>query len=89
MRAYRIRVTGDVQGVFYRYNAKIAAKKFKVTGWIKNKQDGSVESFIQGSEEGTKGFINWANEGSPMSTVEKVEITAVETDIDLVDFKII
>lgn len=88
IKAYKLVISGDVQGVFYRHNAKKAADRFKITGWIKNKQDGTVVALVQGEEEATKNFITWSNEGSPMSTVENVEVESVEIDQNLTGFEI-
>ncbi|MBW6432107.1 acylphosphatase [Patescibacteria group bacterium] len=88
IKAYRLIISGDVQGVFYRHNAKKAADQLKITGWIKNKQDGTVVALIQGEEETTKKFIIWSNEGSPMSTVEDVEVESIEPDQNLTGFEI-
>lgn len=41
---------GDVQGVGFRYRAKYAAQGLGLTGWVKNRWDGSVEMEVQGSE---------------------------------------
>lgn len=88
IKAYRLVISGDVQGVFYRHNAKKTADQLKIKGWIKNKQDGTVVALVQGEEGATKSFITWSNEGSPMSTVEDVELESVELDQKLVGFEI-
>ena len=46
----RIRFYGQVQGVGFRYRAKIAATSLDVTGWVHNEYDGSVSMEIQGTE---------------------------------------
>ena len=43
--------TGRVQGVGFRYNASRLARRYGVTGWIRNNEDGSVEAQLQGREE--------------------------------------
>ena len=45
------KITGNVQGVGFRYRAKYAANGLGITGWVKNEWDGSVEMEAQGSEE--------------------------------------
>ena len=45
-----IRFYGQVQGVGFRYRAKIAATSLDVTGWVHNEYDGSVSMEIQGTE---------------------------------------
>ncbi len=43
--------TGRVQGVGFRYQVKRLAQHYRVTGWVKNNSDGSVEAQMQGREE--------------------------------------
>ena len=47
----RIRVTGDVQGVGFRYRAHYAAEGLGLTGWVMNDFDGSVLMEVQGRED--------------------------------------
>lgn len=46
----RLRFTGDVQGVGFRWRARHAAAEAGVTGWVQNEWDGSVTMELQGSE---------------------------------------
>lgn len=46
-----LKITGQVQGVGFRYRARYAAGGLGVTGWVKNEWDGSVEMEVQGTEE--------------------------------------
>lgn len=78
--AYKIKIIGDVQGVFYRHYAAKEAKKLGLTGWVQNEHDGTVTIFAQGEIENLKELINWAHEGSPMATVEHVDIEVAEYD---------
>lgn len=78
MKKLRIKVTGDVQGVFYRYSAKIEADKLGVTGWTVNEPDGTVLAIVEGPDEQIERFIQWCREGSPMAEVENIEITEEE-----------
>ncbi len=79
MKAVKVTVKGDVQGVFYRHHTKKEAQKLGLAGWAKNEQDGSVTIFAQGEETEIEKMIDWAKDGSPMATVEKVEV--VDADI--------
>ncbi len=74
MERAKIKVIGDVQGVFYRFSAKIMADNLGITGWAENEPDGSVAMVIEGESEAIKQFVRWAREGSPMAEVEKVEV---------------
>ena len=51
MKALRINVSGRVQGVCFRANARDEARRIGVTGWVRNLSDGTVEVFVQGPEE--------------------------------------
>lgn len=86
--AYKIKVTGDVQGVFFRHNAQKIAKNLGITGYTLNKQNGSVLLFAQGEIDDVKEFINWCHTGSPMATVDDVEIEAVDFKEEIKGFEI-
>ncbi|MCD4689229.1 MAG: acylphosphatase [Desulfuromonadaceae bacterium] len=46
-----VRVEGQVQGVGFRYFTKRTAQARELTGWVRNRIDGSVEAVLEGSEE--------------------------------------
>ena len=70
----RIFVTGKVQGVFFRQTLKVMAKKNNVFGWVKNLNDGRVESLLEGDEKKISILVEWAQNGPANSRVESVEI---------------
>jgi acylphosphatase len=70
-----IRVTGNVQGVGYRYFAQREATIFGLTGYVKNKADGSVELQVEGEKEIIEKFKSILERGPGYSIVEKVEIS--------------
>ena len=74
MPARRLIITGKVQGVFYRANAKKEADMLGLKGWVRNMDAGSVEAHIEGTEEAVKEFITWAHRGSEMSEVASVSV---------------
>lgn len=53
----RLRFTGRVQGVGFRYFAQMNAAQFHVTGWVKNMYDGSVTAEAQGTKKQIEDFI--------------------------------
>jgi acylphosphatase len=67
--AKRIRVTGRVQGVFYRAWTRSEARKLGVTGWVRNRSDGSVEAQVEGDEQAVGHLIDLMREGPPGSAV--------------------
>ena len=44
-------ITGQVQGVGFRYRARYAAQTLDLTGWVQNEDDGSVTLEVQGDPE--------------------------------------
>jgi acylphosphatase len=73
MIAYRIRVSGRVQGVFYRASTKTKADELGLSGWVQNEPDGSVLMEIQGEKEAIDKMIEWCHSGPPHAVVDNVE----------------
>lgn len=63
-------IVGNVQGVFYRVNAKEYADKNKLFGWVKNEGDGTVKICAEGEEEPLKKIISWCQKESPGKTLQ-------------------
>ncbi len=69
-----LRITGLVQGVGYRYSMVGAARRLEVTGWVRNRRDGSVEAMIAGDAFAVARMIEWARHGPPNAEVAHVEV---------------
>ena len=67
-------IKGDVIGVGFRAWTKIQAKITGVNGWVRNNEEGFVETVIQGDEEKVKSIIESIKQGPPVSRVDDVEI---------------
>ena len=67
-------ITGDVQGVSFRYYAKQKANSLGLKGWIKNLLDGEVEGVFEGSEERVKEMIEWCKKGPWLAKVNNVRV---------------
>jgi acylphosphatase len=76
----RLSVRGRVQGVGYRYATVIRARELGVTGWVRNRRDGSVEAVVQGPPEAIEALIDWARRGPEAAFVESVEVSDAEGD---------
>jgi acylphosphatase len=72
----RIQVQGQVQGVGYRATLREEAMRRNVDGWVRNKDDGSVEALLQGDERAVRSVIEWAKIGPPRASVTSVDETA-------------
>lgn len=74
--ARRVRITGQVQGVFFRAWTQQQARELGVGGWVRNCADGSVEAHVEGDEAAVTELIDRMREGSPYAHVEKVDVEA-------------
>lgn len=72
--ARRVRITGRVQGVFFRAWSQQQARELGVKGWVRNAADGSVEGHLEGDEAAVKALIQRLWEGPPSAKVEQVEV---------------
>ncbi len=68
----RCRVSGRVQGVFFRAATQREARTLGLTGWAKNLPDGSVEVVACGDERAVRALCDWLWEGPPHAQVEGV-----------------
>jgi len=75
---YRLSVHGRVQGVWYRESMRQEAMRLGVTGWVRNRRDGSVEAMVQGEESTVQALIAWARKGPPAAEVLQVEASPGE-----------
>lgn len=67
-------VEGKVQGVFFRNTARDTAKSLKVTGWIRNRQDGKVELLLEGDEIALDEMVEWCRQGPPGALIAGLEV---------------
>ncbi len=70
----RLVVHGRVQGVFYRDSMRREAQRLGVTGWVRNRNDGTVEAAVQGETAAVDAIVRWAHHGPEHARVERVEI---------------
>ena len=69
---------GEVQGVGFRYTARLEAQRIGVTGWVTNRRDGSVEAEIEGDEASVHAMLDWLAQGPPGAVVRSTEVSEVE-----------
>ena len=77
MSRKHIIVSGDVQGVGFRYYTVRTAQRFDVTGWVRNCPDGTVEIEAQGSERSLEPFVEAVRQGPAYSQVATVDVEPV------------
>ncbi|MBN1242967.1 MAG: acylphosphatase [Spirochaetales bacterium] len=70
--AFHARVSGRVQGVGFRYAALERARFLALVGWIRNDDDGSVETRFEGSARACEAYSAWLRRGPPGARVDGV-----------------
>ena len=76
----QIRVTGRVQGVFYRASTKTKALDLGLKGWVKNEIDGSVLMEIEGQVSAIQKMVEWCGDGPIHARVASVEVHDKEAE---------
>jgi acylphosphatase len=72
--ARRIRISGEVQGVFFRAWTQEQARSLGVSGWIRNASDGSVKAHVEGEEAAVEQLIERLRDGPQGASVEDVQV---------------
>jgi acylphosphatase len=73
-RTVHLRIEGRVQGVGYRAFVEREAARLGLSGWVRNRHDGSVEAVLQGAPAAVDAMIGLCRSGPRASRVERVEI---------------
>lgn len=72
--AKRLRITGVVQGVGYRAWFDAQARSLGLSGWVRNRVDGSVEAVVSGKPEAIEQVSEKARRGPPAARVSDVSV---------------
>jgi acylphosphatase len=71
-------ITGRVQGVGFRFYMQRKARELGVTGWVRNRRDGSVEAMVQGETDAVETMTSWTRHGPPSAVVADVKTAGGE-----------
>ena len=82
-------ITGEVQGVGFRYWLYKAAVQKKINGWVKNNISGEVEALLIGNAVKIDNLIKLCEKGPPSSKVTRVEVKIYEKEYLKKSFEII
>jgi acylphosphatase len=75
MRKVHVRITGRVQGVGYRLWCERAALVRELTGWVRNRTDGSVEAVFCGADDEVEDMIAACQRGPAAAAVADVDVS--------------
>ncbi len=74
-RSFHLIIRGRVQGVGYRAWAQAMARQHGLSGWVRNRLDGTVEAVIAGPEDAVAAMIEACREGPPAARVDAIEVS--------------
>jgi acylphosphatase len=89
MQRLHLRIRGRVQGVYYRANTRRQATQLGLTGWVRNRDDGSVELVAEGPRADLERLLSWCQEGPPAASVTACEPSWVEASGEFDTFSIV
>jgi acylphosphatase len=89
IKCVQIMVRGRVTGVFFRAAAQREAKRLGITGWVRNRNDASVEILAEGEEDSIKEIVSWAHHGPSAARVESVDVRYRSYTGEFSDFRIV
>lgn len=84
----QVRVTGRVQGVFYRQATVEMAQQLGLCGWVRNLPDGSVAALFEGEQALVEQAVAWCRQGPPRAAVDEIAVERLEGPAETVGFAI-
>ncbi|MGD9685122.1 MAG: acylphosphatase [Candidatus Obscuribacterales bacterium] len=77
----RLKISGRVQGVFYRVSTRDRARELGLSGFVRNVSDGSVEVLVTGDRGLVEELISWCHRGPSGSRVDTVVVEWLEAHL--------
>ncbi|HSW07467.1 acylphosphatase [Aquabacterium sp.] len=74
VQTWQVRAQGRVQGVSYRQSCIMQAQALGLTGWVRNRRDGTVEALLQGPEDRLQAMAHWLRHSVPGARVDRLDI---------------
>lgn len=83
MPAAHLQITGRVQGVGFRWFARVTARRLQLAGWVMNRKDGTVEIAASGPQEKLEELRRLVRRGPDGAAVEAVnDLDPVEETLE-------
>ena len=84
----RLTIEGRVQGVYFRASTVEVARRLRLTGWVMNCSDGSVQIVAEGPADKVDELIAWCRHGPPGAHVRGVDVQQDDYRGEFADFHI-
>jgi acylphosphatase len=81
-------IRGEVQGVFFRDSTRKEAESRGVSGWVRNRDDGTVEAVFEEPEEAVEAMLEWCRSGPSRADVEDMHVSVEEEPDGLEGFEV-
>lgn len=88
-KAAKFIVIGTVQGVFFRNFCKEKAEELKLTGHVRNLEDGNVEVYVEGEKDNITKLGNLLKEGPKYAQIKDLKFEEKKWTGEFKEFKII
>jgi acylphosphatase len=80
--AKRLIILGRVQGVGFRYSMIEEAQRLGVTGWVRNRRNGTVEAVVDGAPDAVDAVLAWARSGPRGARVTDIQVSEVPDNFE-------
>jgi len=88
MKTVEARVSGRVQGVYYRAMARAEGARLGLRGWVRNGDDGSVALHLEGDAAVVDAMLDWCSVGPAAAVVDRVVVSDAAPDGSLAGFEV-
>jgi acylphosphatase len=75
-------VRGRVQGVGFREYLRREAERLNVNGWVRNRDDGTLEAMLYGWPEDVARILKWARRGPPAAHVTAIDVSEASGEFE-------
>ncbi|MEN9577752.1 MAG: hypothetical protein RJA70_761 [Pseudomonadota bacterium] len=89
LKQLQLTIRGRVQGVYFRASTQREARRLGLSGWVKNRPDGSVEVCAEGEEASIRELYGWAQKGPGAARVDRVDTRWRSFTGEFSDFRIV
>lgn len=89
MKRVHLIISGDVQGVGFRAWIVLQAKDLRLAGWVKNREDGTVEVVAEGPKQDLEELVKSSKQGPEVAWVETVRVDWTNATDEFVGFEVV